>query len=95
MVVGYEFEIEKGGARFWVELRGCGGKVGAGSLHVQDAQRVFEISRQLLSRARGELKREGSVRIHVEHSSGFSGIDIEADAVLECRPIFSRKLKES
>ena len=94
MVVGYKFQIEKCGQAFWVYLRGNGGKIGAGSLHVQDAADVNEIARQLLRRSRVELRKNGQLRAHVETPGApysFTSIRVTPDQVLACRPVFSRR----
>ena len=92
-IVGFEFQIESNGRRYWTQLQGSGGKRGAGTLHAVHAldpksQRVKAVCAQELRAAREELRREGTIRIHQDREDPEQRIRaMAASAIKGCRPI--------
>ncbi len=70
VTTGFQFLIEKKDAhrsREWVRLMGSGGLMGDGCLYAFDdmpRERMKEVLRRLLVRARRELEKDGYVRVH-------------------------------
>ena len=87
MIVGYEFLVNVNNQNFWTAIRGNGGKVGNGCLHVQDR----DFSQNLLLRVKSELKRNGYLYLHRETPNSpfrFESVKTEVQNVLDCRPVY-------
>lgn len=97
-VIGYLFELEfRGGQRVWTRLRGRGGEVGDGTLHVQDPERISWVADRLLARVRAELRREGRLFEHVDTPSGprsFRSEEVKPADVTGCKPRYERKVQK-
>jgi hypothetical protein len=92
-IVGFEFLIKDDGKSYWTRLQGSGGQFGAGSLHAvhnlgPKTPRVQALCSKLLSQAREELRREGTIRSYRDHEDPARRIrPVAASAILKCRPI--------
>jgi len=92
-IIGFEFLVDHDGQRYWTRLQGSGGQFGAGSLHAvhnlgPKTRRVQALCSKLLSQAREELRREGTIRSYQDHEDPARRIrPVAASAVLKCRPI--------
>jgi len=95
-IEGFEFLVEHGGRRDWLNLQGSGGLLGAGSLHSvrdlsPDSEKVLAVCSKLLRRAQGELEDDGSVRVSRD------GVirSMKASGVVACRPVASGRVATS
>ena len=92
-IIGFEFQIERDGQRYWTRLQGSGGQLGAGSLHaVRDlgpkSERVKALCAKLMRAAREELRRAGTIRVYQDREDPGQRIRaVPASAIRACRPI--------
>lgn len=94
VIAGYEFLLDWGPDKSpeWTQLHGSGGALGNGALHVQDNAGSWRIAAFLLTKARRELERDGTVRRSncAKHDEPLKVEEITPRAILRARPFYAK-----